>query len=204
MKNIVYGLLSTSSIAPRFLAAVRAVDGGEVLALSSRSLEKAQDLAQQWQIPVAYGSHEELLADERINTVYISTINSLHYHWAVRALEMGKNVICEKPCTTTPEDTRALFALAQEKGLFLMEAEKMLFLPALLEVRRQIQEGNLGQIHMVQLSHSFPASYNNWMFDEKSGAARCCPAASMRCSLSIGCSGKLPKSGGRGVFWIPG
>jgi predicted dehydrogenase len=164
-----FGILSTSSIAPRFVAGVRAVEAGEIVALSSRSQEKAEEKARLWDIPKAYGSHEALLADPEVDVVYISTVNALHYTWAKAALEAGKHVICEKPCTTEPEQTRELFRLARENDLFFMEAEKMLFLPTLLEVRRRIEAGELGQIHMIQLSHSFPGSYNGWMFDKEAG-----------------------------------
>ena len=164
-----YGILSTSSIAPRFIAAVRQANAGSILALSSRTLEKAKEKATAWDIPTAYGSHQELLADPNINIIYISTVNSQHYIWAKAALEAGKHVICEKPCTTAEAQTRELFTLAREKKLFFMEAEKMLFLPALLEVKKSIDRGDLGDIHMAQLSHSFPASYNGWMFDKEAG-----------------------------------
>lgn len=167
--EIRYGILSTSSIAPRFIAAVRQANTGEIVALSSRSLEKAQEKASQWQIATAYGSHDALLHDPQVNTVYISCINAEHYRWAKAALEQGKHVICEKPCTTTAKQTQELFALAREKGLFLMEAEKMLFLPAVESLRKHILAGDLGEITMVQLSHSFPASYNNWMYEPSSG-----------------------------------
>ena len=128
MEPIRYGILSTSSIAPRFIAAVREAGAGEICAVSSRSLEKAREKAAEWGIPRAFGSHMELLEDPEIDTVYISTVNAQHEPWARAALEHGKHVICEKPCTTSTEATRALFALAREKGLFLMEAQKMLFL----------------------------------------------------------------------------
>lgn len=164
-----YGILSTSSIAPRFIAGVRQAEAGEILALSSRTLQKAEEKALLWDIPRAYGSHEELLQDPDIDIVYISTVNALHYKWARAALEHGKHVVCEKPCTTSEEDTRALFRLAREKGLFLMEAQKMLFLPAVQQLRQKLSEGILGDISMVRLSHSFPASYNGWMFDKAAG-----------------------------------
>ncbi len=167
--ELYFGILSTSSIAPRFIAAVRQAQAGQILALSSRTLEKAKEKAALWDIPRAYGSHNELLEDDSINIVYISTVNSQHYQWAKAALEHGKHVLCEKPLTTTEEDTRALFLLAQQKGLFLMEAEKMLFLPTVLEVRRRMEAGDLGRIHMAQLSHSFPAGYNGWMVDASLG-----------------------------------
>ena len=167
MKTI--GILSTSSIAPRFIAAVREEGSFQVTALSSRSQEKAQEKATAWDIPKAYGSHEALLEDKTIDIVYISAVNAAHYKWAKAALEAGKHVICEKPCTTTERQTRELFALAKEKGLFLMEAQKMLFLPAVLAVKEAIASGKLGKIRMAEFNHSFYGSYNNWMYDEAAG-----------------------------------
>ena len=162
-----YGILSTSSIAPRFIAAVKESGKGTVVALSSRTLEKAKEKAADWGIPKAYGNHEELLKDKDVNIVYISNVNTAHYPWAKAALEAGKHVICEKPCTTTETQTKELYDLAKKKGLFFMEAQKMLFLPAVLAVKERLAD--LGQITMAELSHSFAASYNGWMFDEKAG-----------------------------------
>lgn len=164
-----YGILSTSSIAPRFIAGVRAAKAGEITALSSRSLEKAKEKAAAWDIPKAYGSHDKLLNDPDVDIVYISTVNAQHYPWAKAALLAGKHVVCEKPCTTSAEETAELFALAKSKNLFLMEAEKMLFLPAVLAAKEKIDSGALGDMYMADLSHSFPASYNGWMFDQDAG-----------------------------------
>lgn len=169
MQTLRYGILSTSSIAPRFIAAVREAGAGEIVALSSRTLEKAKEKAALWGIPRAYGSHDAMLQDRDVNIVYISNVNTQHYPWAKAALLQGKHVVCEKPCTTTAEQTRQLYALAREKGLFFMEAEKMLFLPAILEVQKRITSGQLGQIHMAELSHSFPGTYNSWMYDPALG-----------------------------------
>ena len=169
MKPLRYGILSTSSIAPRFIAGVRHAGAGEIVALSSRSLEKAREKAALWEIPRAYGSHDALLADPDVDIVYISAVNSQHYPWAKAALEAGKHVVCEKPCTTCAAHPAELFALAEEKNLFFMEAEKMLLLPTLEEVRRRIAAGELGDIYMAEMAHSFAASYNGWMFDPSVG-----------------------------------
>lgn len=163
------GILSTSSIAPRFIAAVREEGSFEIVALSSRTLEKAREKADAWNISKAYGSHEDLLADKDVDIVYISAVNAAHYQWAKAALLAGKHVICEKPCTTTQVQTRELFAMAKEKGLFLMEAQKMLFLPAVLAVKEAIDSGKLGQVCMAEFNHSFYGSYNNWMYDASAG-----------------------------------
>jgi len=165
--ELCYGILSTSSIAPRFIAPVRACGKGRIVALSSRTLERAQKKATEWEIPTAYGSHEELLRDKTVNIVYISNVNTGHYPWAKAALLAGKHVICEKPCTTTQAQTKELYDLAKKQGLFFMEAQKMLFLPAVLAVKERL--GDLGQITMVEMSHSFSAAYNGWMFDKEAG-----------------------------------
>lgn len=207
MKKPVYGILSTSSIAPRFIAAMREGEAGEILALSSRMEEKAREKAALWEIPRAYGSHEALLADPDINTVYISTVNSQHYRWAMAALEAGKHVVCEKPMTTSAEETKALFAKAREKQLFLMEAEKMLFLPTILHVKERIDAGELGQMYMAELSHSFPASYNGWMFDEAAGGGPVLSSGIYAVQLLQFLFGSFKEIGGRkspldtGVEW---
>ncbi len=191
-----YGILSTSSIAPRFIAAVRAAGAGEIGAVSSRTLEKAKEKAALWQIPVAYGSHQELLADSSINIVYISAVNAQHYPLAKAALEAGKHVVCEKPCTTKEEHTRELFALAREKGLFLMEAEKMLFLPAIVEVKKRLEEGQLGEIYMAEFSHSFAASYNTWMFDKSVGGGTLLSSGIYEVQLLLWLFGPMAKISG--------
>ncbi|MBQ3492454.1 MAG: Gfo/Idh/MocA family oxidoreductase [Oscillospiraceae bacterium] len=167
MKDLRFGIVSTSSIAPRFIAAVRAAKAGKIVALSSRTLEKAKEKAAAWDIPKAYGSHDELLEDGDVNIVYISAVNAAHYLLAKAALQKGKHVICEKPCTTAAAHTRELFALAREKGLFFMEAQKMLFLPAILNVRERLAD--LGETCMAEFSHSFSAAYNTWMYDKQAG-----------------------------------
>ena len=164
-----YGIMSASSIASRFIAAVKEANVGEIVAVSTRTLEKASQKADEWGIERAYGSHTELLADSDVNIVYISSVNSEHYIMAKQALESGKSVICEKPCTTSAEHTKELFKLAREKNLFFMEAQKMLFLPVILEAAKLIKSGEIGDIQMLEFSHSFSAGYNNWLFDDALG-----------------------------------
>ena len=200
-----YGILSTSSIAPRFIAAVRNSGKGKILALSSRTAEKARLMAQQWQIPHAYGSHQELLQDERINIVYISNVNTQHYPWAKAALLAGKHVICEKPCTTTYAHTKELYELAKKQGLFFMEAQKMLFLPAVIAAKDRLPE--LGNITMAEMSHSFSASYNGWMFDKDAGGGPLLSSGIYAIELMLWLFGNITHIGGTadkldtGVEW---
>ena len=169
MNSIRIGVLSTSSIAPRFIGAVRAADGCEAAALASRSLEKAREKAALWQIPKAYGSYEELLASGEIDAAYVAMINSEHYRYAKMALEHGKHVLCEKPFTLKEDEARSLFALAREKGLFIMEMQKVVFLPVIQEIKKRIRQGEFGSICMADFSSSFDPGYNTWLFDPDKG-----------------------------------
>ena len=104
----------------------------ECYAVASRTPGKAEAFAKKFGFSKAYTNYIEMLSDPEVELVYITTPHSHHYEQMKLCLEHGKHVICEKPCTTTESQTRELFALAEEKGLFLMEAQKMLFLPVLL------------------------------------------------------------------------
>ena len=169
MKKLLFGILSTSSIAPRFIKGIQAAKGCEAAALASRNLEKAKEKAALWNVPKAYGSYEELLCSEEIDVAYVAMINSEHYRYAKMALEQGKHVICEKPFTLNAGESKELFALAREKGLFIMEAQKVLFLPVVQRLKELIQSGALGSIKMADFSSSFDAGYNSWFFDPEKG-----------------------------------
>ena len=89
------GLLSTAHINEKLVAGARLVDSVDVVAVASRSLERASAQASELDVPRALGSYEELLADPEVDAVYISLPNSMHVDWSVRALEAGKHVLCE-------------------------------------------------------------------------------------------------------------
>lgn len=184
MKKYKYGILSTASIVPRFIAALRESGTGEVLAIASRSAEKAAAKAREWEIPRSYGSYEELLADPEIEVVYVAMINSEHYNYSLKALEAGKNVICEKPFTLRKEDAQHLFQVAKEKGLFLVEAQKSVFLPVMQEVKELIREGKLGAVQFADFTSSCSAVYNDWLHKAESGGGALAGSASYSLHLA--------------------
>lgn len=183
MKKLRFGILSTSSIAPRFIKGIQATAGCEATALASRNQEKARGKAALWDVPKAYGSYEELLDSGEIDVAYVAMINSKHYYYAKMALEQGKHVICEKPFTLNAKESKELFALAREKGLFIMEAQKVLFLPVVQELKELIQSGSLGSIKMADFSSSFDAGYNSWFYDPEKAAALSTETPYIACSL---------------------
>lgn len=154
-KFINYGIISTASIAPRFARAMACTDNGHVKAVSSRSLEKAQAFAREHDIAQFYDDYHRILEDPDIDAVYLPLVNSLHYPFAREALLAGKHVLLEKPFVTHAEDGRELAVLARERNLFLTEAIKAPFLPVLQEVRRIIDSGQYGKLHLMTFRQSY-------------------------------------------------
>jgi len=96
MTKVRWGILSTAKIGrEKVIPAMQAGKLCEVVAIASRNKEQAKKVAAQLNIPVGYGSYEELLRDPQIDAVYIPLPNHLHVEWAIKSLEAGKHVLCE-------------------------------------------------------------------------------------------------------------
>ncbi|MBA2795490.1 Gfo/Idh/MocA family protein [Streptococcus porcinus] len=170
MAIVRYGVVSTAQVAPRFIEGVRLAGNGEIGAVSSRSLEKARTFAAQYHIPKAYGSLSGMLADPDIDIIYVPTINKDHYNCAKKALQAGKHVLVEKPFTLTYAEARELFNLAYRKKLFLMEAQKSVFIPLTDIIKKIIQSGELGEILSVSSTTAYPnIDHITWFTDLEAG-----------------------------------
>ena len=91
-------------------------------AIGSRSYESAHEYAQKYKFAKAYGSYQEVLDDEAVDIVYVSTPNGMHFEWAAKAMEKGKHVLCEKPFTANGAEARKLLEIASRKHVLLLEA----------------------------------------------------------------------------------
>ena len=154
-----WGLLSTSGIGRGAARAIAAADGADLAAVAGREPGRAADYAAQVGAPVSYGSYEDLLADADIDAVYVPLPITLHAEWAVRALEAGKHVLCEKPLTLDPEEATAVFDAAERAGRLAIEGFMWRLHPQTLLVRRLLAEGAIGALALVRaaLSVSAPA-----------------------------------------------
>ena len=152
-----WGILGAGKIAHDFVVGLRTLPKLEhqVEAVAEMALEPAQRFATTHSIPRYYGSFEELMKDEGLDIIYIATIHVTHLDIGLKVLEAGKPVLCEKPMTMNARDTKALIHKAREKGLFLMEATWMRFFPAVVELRRMIAEGDIGEVKFVRANFSF-------------------------------------------------
>lgn len=163
-----YGILSTATIAERFIHAVRE-HGDEVVAIASRDLQKAKDYAEKVKVETAYGTYQELLNDSDIDIIYIPTNNGSHVQNCMDVLTHGKHVVCEKPLALSQDDAKNLFSYAKQKKLFLMEAQKSVFLPVTQDLKNIIENQTFGKLHQIEFTYSFPSPPNTWMHDPQEG-----------------------------------
>ncbi len=139
------GIIGAGWIAEKMAEALAPLEDYCVHAIASRSLEKAEEFAGRWNIEKAYGSYEELVADDEINLVYIATPHSHHFQHAMLALEHGRNVLVEKAFTANAQEAETLIRTAHEKGLFITEAIWTRYMPLSHKVKEVMESGIIGK-----------------------------------------------------------
>ena len=135
------------------LKGAREADGVEVAAVASRDPARARAYADQHGIERAHGSYEALLQDGDIDAVYISLPNSLHHEWTLRALEVGKHVLCEKPYSRRAADVEQAYAVADRAGLVVSEAFMWRHHPQTQRVLEVLPE--IGELETIRATFAF-------------------------------------------------
>jgi len=146
MKTIRWGIAGPGKIAERFAQAAKHVPGAELTAVASRDPDRGAAFASAHGIPRVFRGYEAMARSDGVDAVYIATPHPFHRPCAELFLKSGKHVLCEKPLCVNAEETRALKALAEENGVFLMEAMWTRFLPAILEAREIVRRGEIGDL----------------------------------------------------------
>src|SRR3954447_7683001 len=139
-----WGILGPGRIARTFARDLRLVPDAELSAVGSRSQARATAFAEELGFASAYGSYEELLADESIDAVYVASPHVLHVDHVTAALEADKHVLCEKPITLRAPDAEKLFTLATRHRLLLMEAMWTACHPVVRAVQQGFREDAFG------------------------------------------------------------
>jgi len=130
-------------------------DEAEIVAVGSRSLDKARAFAAEHAIRNAYGDYLSLVADPEVDVVYVSSPHNDHLGSSRLALEAGKAVLCEKPLTVSYEQTRELVDLARSRNLFLMEAVWMRTNPIMRKAAELVHSGELGPVRHASAQFGF-------------------------------------------------
>ena len=145
-----WGVLGTAKIAlAKVIPAMQRSPWCEITAIASRDLAKAKDAARELNIPNAYGSYEELLADANVDAVYNPLPNHLHVPWTVKAAEAGKHVLCEKPIALNAAEAKTLIDVRDRTGVRIQEAFMVRTHPQWLETRRLIRSGRIGSLRSI-------------------------------------------------------
>jgi predicted dehydrogenase len=152
-----WGVLGTARIATvHVVPAMQRAEHAEVTAIASRRLERAEAAARSLDVPRAYGSYEELLADPAVDAVYIPLPNDLHVAWSLRALEAGKHVLCEKPIGLSTSEAKTLLDGSRRfPGLKIMEAFMYRFHPQWQRAREMVAAGAVGELRTIQSFFSY-------------------------------------------------
>jgi len=150
MSKIRWGILATGNIAGHLARAITDADGGEIVAVASRTQEGADAFGDRWRIPRRYPAYEALVEDATVDVIYIATPHSHHYDNMLLCLNAGKHVLCEKPLTLDARQAAECIALARDKGLFLMEAMWMRYNPAIRQARAWVDDGELGEVRLIK------------------------------------------------------
>jgi len=158
--TIGWGVLGAGRIAGKFATESKLVPGTRLVAVGSRSAEKAEEFARQNGVERAYGSYAELVADPDVDAIYVATLHPQHCEHTLLALEAGKAVLCEKPFAVTGREACQMIERARERKLFLMEAMWARFNPVTVQVRQWIAEGRIGEPRMVTIDFGFRAAWN--------------------------------------------
>lgn len=188
-----WGILGAANIAiKQMIPGIRQSESGDVVAIASRSAEKAEQAARETGVPMAYASYEALLDDPNVDAIYNPLPNHLHVPWSVKAADAGKHVLCEKPIALNAGEVLQLIAARDRNLVVIGEAFMVRSHPRWLAVKRLAAEGRIGDVGLIVghfsyyrrdpndvRSHvewgggalldvgSYPITMSRWLFDDE-------------------------------------
>ena len=145
-----WGIAATGGIAASMCEALATLPDARITAVGSRTQEAAANFAARFEIPNAHGTYEALFADPDVDIVYVASPHSHHHSMTIGALDAGKHVLCEKAFALNAAQAREMVDAARRNDRFLMEAMWTWFIPAVVEVRRRVLDGEIGELKVVE------------------------------------------------------
>ena len=155
-----WAILGCGKIAKKFSADLKLLPNVNLYAAASRNLDNAKDFATEMGFDVAYGSYEELVADSKVDIVYVATPHSHHYEHTLLCLKNKKAVLCEKAFAMNKNEVMEMIACAKENNTFLMEAFWTMFQPSFIHAMEILKSGELGKLKLVRSDFGFNGPFD--------------------------------------------
>lgn len=172
MKQIYnWGIVGLGKIAHQFALDILKTENANLWAVASRSKQKAINFADEFNVPNAYGSYNELVDCKDLDVVYIATPHSFHCENTILFLDHGIPVLCEKPLAINSRQVSQMILASRGRGVFLMEAMWTRFLPMINNMLKLIMEDTIGDVVNIKADFGFKANFNasSRLFDPKLG-----------------------------------
>ncbi|WP_203300407.1 Gfo/Idh/MocA family protein [Marinobacter sediminum] len=158
-RKVRWGILGTAEIATKVVAGMHDAENAEVVAVASRDLGRAQAWADEQNVPQAFGSYDELLADDSIDAVYLPVPTAHRNDWIKKAARAGKHVYAEKPLADGVEDA---IEVCKENGGQFMDGTMWLHSNRTHEIEQRIANGDIGEVRRVTSAFTFKAPNKEW------------------------------------------
>ena len=152
-----WGIVGPGHIAHSFAKDLQLVEDGKLTAVASRSLDRANEFADEYDAEHRFGSYQELFESDVVDVLYIATPHTSHCDLTIDALNHGKAVLCEKPMGIDADQVKRMIASAKKNSVFLMEALWSRFNPSIVKVKDIIEQGKLGDIAFLNANFGFYA-----------------------------------------------
>ncbi len=170
-KKYNWAILGCGKIAGKFTNDLKLLPNANLYAASSRDIKKAQEFANNHGFEKAYGSYDEMVADPKVDAIYIATPHSHHHEHAILCLKHKKAVLCEKAFALNLREAQDMVEVAKNNNTFLMEAFWTQFQPGFLKAKEIVESGELGALKMVRSDFAFngPKDPNNRLYNLELG-----------------------------------
>jgi len=149
LKKLNWALMSTARINDKIIPAIKKSKYANLYAVASRSGKNLREYAKKREIPIFYNSYTDLIKDKNIDVIYISLPNHLHSKWIILAAKAKKNVLCEKPLTTTITEINKIIKVAKKYNVVVQEATMMRFHPQTFFTRDMVKKKKIGRIKFI-------------------------------------------------------
>lgn len=165
--SIRWGIIGSGTIAEKFAESFEYVNNGEIVAIYGRNKKTVGAFAEMYEIPLVFDTLKSFLESEEIDIVYIATPHQTHKMMAIKSMNAGYNVLCEKPLAVNNAEVKEILDCAKKNDRFLMEGLWTLYLPIINHVKQWLDMDKIGQVTCIQADFSFKAPFDpkNRLFD---------------------------------------